>query len=245
MSEIDGNYLKNYAVLSKQNSQLCELFRLELKLLRSKNNVYEVVYDFKGNKIVIYVKDKILFMPSCIALDEVKIISLKDKCFENIPVSISNRNILGFLNPSGVITQFSKEISCINYLNIFHLKNQNSFLYVNSTSIWLSKIAKPFSLSNFVRGVQNLEITHYDELVNELHIGDAHVIDAQLEIKESEDKILYEKIETITPNFLSNLTNLENMHSYLSFKFQKFSILFLLFCIICIILVLSLSLCTR
>lgn len=103
-----------------------------------RSNLRHEDYFFKLNElglveVIIYFKNGLAYLPYCKNITEIIVISKTNKCYEHIPIKFYDNKSLrtGFLRDQGIITLYSKEISCSKISKIIYL--EESLIVLNKT----------------------------------------------------------------------------------------------------------------
>lgn len=91
----------------------CVSFLMSLKIFALSENIFLRVTDYKNNDIIIYTTNGQIYVPNCIKIPSVNLITL-DSCFEDIPLTfiLNNKVEKGYLTSERVIKIFSRPVKC-------------------------------------------------------------------------------------------------------------------------------------
>ena len=94
--------------------RFCALFNNQLNIIASFDDKFHLISDFNGNKLIVYSKNQLLYIPMCQLVDKIKIRN-SNSCHSDIPIYIKNAENISvpmFLSNNNFIKSFSKEIHC-------------------------------------------------------------------------------------------------------------------------------------
>ena len=105
LSELDGSMLDVKLSLENNNHQICRNLALLLNHLRQKSNMYEIMVDHEGNERVFYNMYGVIFMPTCIAINNFTILEQKSDCSKDFLISfkIGNTTRYAYLTTNRII----------------------------------------------------------------------------------------------------------------------------------------------
>ncbi|CAF1127347.1 unnamed protein product [Brachionus calyciflorus] len=200
--------------------RFCSLFTNQQKILASIENSFHSIYDFIGNKLVIYSKNNVLFIPTCYKVQEIEILQT-NSCFVDTPVqvSVNNKTINAFLTNNNFIKSFSNNINC---------KKVNKRIILPSTKLALVRVGnniKEFKLNNVI--VQDIKLDHFNfSSLNYFHHKE--IVQGYDFVKEFHD---ISEVNDIDGNFYnlpndeinsSSVTETSESHHNYEFKFLNF-----------------------
>jgi hypothetical protein len=112
LADTDYNLAKTFQLFDNLERNLCQHMVLSLHLFSKFQNQFLKIHDINDNPIIIYTSFGNLFVPSCITLGEIQIISNTSRCFEHVPVKFTYKNgtINAFLRDYNIISKTSKSI---------------------------------------------------------------------------------------------------------------------------------------
>ncbi|CAF1049097.1 unnamed protein product [Brachionus calyciflorus] len=133
----------------------CALFSNQLRILASFDEMFYITSDFNGNKLIVYSKNNVLYIPSCL---EINTFSIKhtNTCYIDLPVNveINNKYISLFLTKNNFLKGFSKEVHCSLINDRFILTSEKLSIVRVGTEI------KIFNLSNVIE--REIHLDHYN-----------------------------------------------------------------------------------
>ena len=180
--------------------------------------------------MIAYVKDEILYLPHCVPVSVIEVITTVNNCYRDVPIrfTVNDRNISGFLTSNNILITVSKLVDC-NFSRIIEFQNideeikmkGNSYTFQNKSGY----LMHTYHLTNFNGEEVNLQHSHFvldlpdDPLsrTGEIYKLYEHEFYASPPEYNGHKKTLFEEIEK---NFIENFLNpYKNTLYYIIFSF--------------------------
>jgi hypothetical protein len=155
----------------------CMNFQTILKLFSKVNDEFIRLVDYQDKEIIFYSFANQVFLPRCIKIANINLISLKE-CYEDIPLTfiLNNKLEKGFLTKERVIRLYSKPITCTNFPVYLPLPSLNKTIVSFNQRIDLvdSKNVR-FDKFDYYDHSLFKNLSHIDSLINGVDIlGQIH-----------------------------------------------------------------------
>jgi hypothetical protein len=139
LADNDYKYLITIEEFRKSYLQECRNFILILNMLELTENKYIKLPDYKNNEIILFTANDQIYLPTCIDINEIKIIK-SDDCYEDVPVKfkLGRDTLVGFLSRELIIRIDSKQ-TCNNFAKYIELKTSEVTLEYRKTNISILK----------------------------------------------------------------------------------------------------------
>ena len=164
LAEVDKSKLDNLIWQHELNQRLCEEKKELLSVVQFGTSEFVKIKDQKNNILVLYTSNGMTFVPSCVTVTTIEIISL-GACYKDLPVYIPELNVSAFLLPSNIITNSSQVVSC-NGIQINHYITQLKAIIVhNGTHFSIKPTDKKIELHELLNS-QRFFISHHTLLIS-------------------------------------------------------------------------------
>jgi hypothetical protein len=86
-------------------SILCHQAISTIKLLSKFHDEFLKIYDKQNNPIILYAKHHNVYVPPCVLISEITILSNTSNCYEHIPIQFQYNNLTvnGFLKGNNIL----------------------------------------------------------------------------------------------------------------------------------------------
>ena len=189
---------------------LCHQAIASIKLFSKLQDEFLKLYDKQNNPIILYAKNGNVYVPPCVVIPEITIISNTSNCFDNVPVQFSYNNITinWFLKDYNILSKTSTLVSC---------EKINSVLIIDSNNIQIKRINKINSVvttnqDNLVK----LNLFHSEFNYNFHHKQD--ILDS-IDLRRSEEQYIH---VNEYPGLFIISSSSENSESLLQIPAEKF-----------------------
>ena len=226
----------------KQIQTLSSIFcQLELDTLAKLVTFKDVYFSLRfgnGKEMIVYVKDEILYLPHCVPVSVIEIITSVKNCYRDIAIrfTVNNRTISGFLTSNNILITVSKLVDC-SFSRIIEFKNIEEEIKIQGNSYKLQNksgyLMHTFHLTNFNGEEVNLQHSH---LVFDLPDDTLSRTGETYKLYEHEFYALPPQfndhkptmIEEFKTEFIKNLNPYKETIYYIFFSFVSFIILLII-----------------
>ena len=178
LAEIDSKDYKLMSLLLRlsqlTNEKMCQLYKSFINLYTKLDDEFFKFTDFHGNEAVLYSDQGRIFIPQCMKIESIDVITETKYCYKDFPVRIviKNETINAFLTSEKIIKTTSKKVSCNNHHENIHLKESKRILSKQKNKIILEKDDKythiKFNLQQL--NVTEINFKHDENILNSVNI---------------------------------------------------------------------------
>ena len=112
LATLDSEKIKQAQIYRELNMKNCYALVNTLQMVKqSLHDKYYKLKDISGGDLIVYIFYNQIFIPECEIINEIKIITNHEHCFEQIPV-IYGKNLTGFINNQKLIQTTGTKASC-------------------------------------------------------------------------------------------------------------------------------------
>lgn len=173
-TETDGVILKTNNEIKRLKKELCSEFIARLKKLTESNDVFDVIEDTQGKKIIVYALNEIIFIPKCIQIKEIQPIENDGlTCYKDIKVSflVENKTFEGYLTNNRIIRTTSPIVNCSMKHTFRYLPQDNLILKDNGKEITTSEAKNKMDLLSVLGMSFQINFPHHNKIIQELELA--------------------------------------------------------------------------
>ena len=116
---------------SLQNTKMCQLYKSFINLYSKTNDEFFTFSDFNGNEAVVYSSEGQIFIPKCVEVHDIELVSATKQCYKDIPIKITHKDNTQdnvFLTTDRIIRTTSRIVPCKNNFNSVHLPHSKRII---------------------------------------------------------------------------------------------------------------------
>ena len=207
LSYSDYKTLLQSRITDKLQKYICHTFINNLKVF-SVNNEYIQFRDLQGNSLILYSDNGQLYIPHCVYVKEIDIVTATKNCFKDVPIKfqINNKTIFAFLQKDNIIKRHSKLVNCQHVQKSLTVGNSNLVITRNGSNNLVQKgkstHKEPLNIIN--TPLYDLNFHHMHEIVEGVDVIDEikrylHVPEAQGDFVVLSDTIVNKKNVMVEP----------------------------------------------
>ena len=133
LAENDFNKLQNFNERAKISQETCYTVRGWLEVYKFfDNRLFSL--NFNENKLILYVKNNLIYVPQCMDLFEIELVTFSELCFKDIPCRFRKNNSTwsGFLTNEKIIVLSSINITCGGLRSVIQISDNQIIEYYNN-----------------------------------------------------------------------------------------------------------------
>ena len=156
------------------NTKICQLYKTFSNLYSKLDDEFFTFNDFNGNEAVLYSDQGRIFVPSCVAVEEIDVVEKTNACYRDFPVKIriGNRTVNAFMTNEKIIKVTSKKASCKNNYQNVHLTNTHRMLVKmgNLTTLEYDDVFMHLTFNLQTVNVTKLNFMHDENILNSVDL---------------------------------------------------------------------------
>ena len=177
LSLAQGDYLVLFQtnIMDKLHKYICHTFINNLKAF-SINNEYVNFRDLHGNSLILYADNGHIYIPHCLNIKEIDIITDTKNCYKDVPIKFrfNNKTFFAFLQHDNIIKRHSKLVQCQHVKKLLSIGNSNLVITRTGSKNLVEKSktihVEPLNIIN--TPLYDLNFHHMHELIEGVDVID-------------------------------------------------------------------------
>jgi hypothetical protein len=127
LADIDYKLLAERKIDNDLLKQHCMQMKAQLNLFKLSNEKFNTFTTYGGEELILYTKNGLVYKPDCDTITSLSPIIKSNLCYFDVPIYAiyKDRLVSAFLTTSGLITDVSATIPCVNERRYVNIKNTN------------------------------------------------------------------------------------------------------------------------
>jgi hypothetical protein len=170
----DEDYVvsKNFELFGNVDRALCHQIITTIKLFAKLENEFLKIYDRKNNPIILYTKNQIVYIPACIIIKEITIVSNTRNCYADIPIQLQFKNETknAFLRHDNIITKTSKYFECELIKSFVNIENSNYSIQRSKNTNNIIQQNDQYEFLNLINTDFNYNFHHKQDIIESIDL---------------------------------------------------------------------------